>query len=100
MAGHTFISAGTAAVAGTAVDILADAGFTAKQVLLINDAAALTITVAGLGSVNALALGPKEAVVLTGSFKSLLMIEATAAATFRVVASDSTLPVMSITNIT
>jgi hypothetical protein len=100
MAGHTYVNEGTAAAGnGTTVDIKGDANFTAKQLLLINDNATLTITVAGLGTVNSLSLGPKEAIRIAGRFTTLRMVEATATATFRVVASDSVTPEFTIANI-
>jgi hypothetical protein len=101
MAGHSYYNGGTAAASpGTAVDILGDAGFTAKQVMIINDAAALILTVTGLGMTNSVSVGPKEVLVLAGSYKSLRVVEATGVATYRVIASDSTLPALSISNIT
>lgn len=96
MSGHKYWNNGTAAATtGTLVDILGDANFTAKQVLITNTHASLTITVGGLDMVNNPSIPAGRSILVVGSTKSLNIIEATSAATYSVNASDSSSPALS-----
>ena len=95
MSGHTYFQAGTGgttASGGTLVDILGSAGFTAKQVVIVNDHGALTLTLNGLGFINSPTILPGEAFTIPGSVKRFRVEENTTTATFRVLASDSIMP--------
>ena len=93
MSGHLFVSEGTAlASPGFTVDVLGDAGFTAKQVLVVNNHSTLSLTIAGLPSVGNLTILPGEKALIPGSVKRFRVIEATGVATFRCIASDSVTP--------
>jgi len=96
MSGHKYWNNGiAAATTGTLVDILGDANFTAKQVLITNTHASLTITVGGLDMVNNPSIPAGRSILVVGSTKSLNIIEATSAATYSVNASDSSSPALS-----
>ena len=93
MSGHAYVKEGTAAASpGTAVDILADAAFTAKQVLIVNTHGTLSLTIAGLPTVNSLTIPAGQSALIPGNVQRFRVIEATANATFQVIASDSSAP--------
>jgi hypothetical protein len=93
MSGHAFVKEGTAAASpGTAVSILADAGFTAKQTLIVNTHGTLSLTIAGLPTVNSLTIPAGQSALIPGNVQRFRVIEATATATFQVIASDSSAP--------
>lgn len=99
MAGHIYVNEGTAAASpGTLVDILGDASFTSKQVLIVNEHGTLNITVAaaGLGSTNDLTVGPGEKALVPARCKTLRIIESTGVATFKVIATDSAAPALEV----
>ena len=92
MSGNLYIVQGTCAASpGTLVDILGEGNFTAKNTVIINNDASLTITISGIGSGD-LSLFPGEYAVIPGSIRRFYLVEATGAATFRVIASDSAVP--------
>jgi hypothetical protein len=93
MSGHIYSKEGTAAVSpGVTIDILGDAAFTAKQVLVQNTHASLVLTIAGMPTINSITVAPGQALLIPGSVQRFRCVEATSACTFKVLASDSSAP--------